>query len=657
MSVDAHKETLGFKTEVKQVLDLMIHSLYSNKEVFLRELISNGSDAIDKLRFKALKDDALYEGQGDLNIRIDLDKEARTITLTDNGIGMDRDDVISNIGTIAKSGTKAFFESLTGDESKDSQLIGQFGVGFYACFIVADKVTLKTRKAGLGAEHGVCWMSSGDGEYTLETIEQTLRGTSVTLHLKEGEDEFLNDYELKNIVRKFSDHIPIPIIMEKEETVPIEPKEGEEEEAADNTETENADGEPAEAKTETRIVDETVNQASALWLRSKKDISDDEYSAFYKHIAHDFEDPMLHVHSRVEGKYEYTSLLFVPNRAPFDLWDRSRKYGLKLYVKRVFIMEDAENLMPHYLRFVRGIVDSDDLPLNVSREILQHNKVIDNIRGANVKKVLGLLETLAKDAEKYQTFWEQFGRVLKEGPAEDTTNRERVAKLLRFATTKSDGEKQTVSLEDYVGRMGEGQDKIYYITADTFAAAQSSPHLEIFKKKDIEVLLMHEQVDEWMTSHLTEFDGKQLQSVAKGELDLGDLGESSKEEQEKTEEEYKTMLEEIQKILGDKVDAVRITDRLTESPACLVANQHGMSAHLERMMKAAGQSSYNMKPSFEINPEHPLIHRLRDTADTDRFSDMTKVLFDQALLTEGGQLENPAEYVSRLNKLLFELSE
>lgn len=641
MSVDAHKETLGFQTEVKQVLHLMIHSLYSNKEIFLRELISNASDAIDKLRFKALKDDALYEGDGDLKIRLSYDKDARTVSIIDNGIGMDREEVIKHIGTIAKSGTKEFFESLTGDESKDSQLIGQFGVGFYSSFIVADKVTLTTRKAGLGAEHGVKWVSDGGGEYTLETIAKADRGTTVTLHLKADEDEFLDDYKLKTVVRKFSDHIPLPIIMKTEKTIPApEPAEGEER------------AEPA-----TELVDETINQASALWMRNKKDITDDEYNEFYKHIAHDFEAPMTFNHSQVEGKYEYTTLLFIPNRAPFDLWDRTRKYGLKLYVKRVFILEDAENLMPHYLRFVRGIVDSDDLPLNVSREILQHNKVIDAIRTGNVKKVLGMLETLAKDEEKYGKFWEQFGKVLKEGPAEDHANRERIAKLLRFSTTKSEGDKQTVSLDQYIARMKEGQDKIYYVTAETYAAAKSSPHLEIFKKKDIEVILMHDQVDEWLTSHLSEFEGKTLQSVMKGELDLGGLDdEAEKKDQEKVAEEYKTMLEEIKKVLEDKVDEVRITHRLTESPACLVANAHGMSAHLERMMKAAGQSTYNMKPSFELNPDHPLVHRLRDTADTDRFNDMTHILFDQALLAEGGQLVDPAEYVRRLNKLLYELS-
>jgi molecular chaperone HtpG len=640
MSVDAHKETLGFQTEVTQVLDLMIHSLYSNKEIFLRELVSNASDAIDKLRFKALKDDALYEGDGDLHVRVSFDKDARTVTISDNGIGMDRDEVIAHIGTIAKSGTKEFFDALTGEEGKDSQLIGQFGVGFYSGFIVADKVQLTTRKAGLGSEHGVVWTSEGKGDYTLETVEKVGRGTSITLFLKPEEDEFLNEQTLKTVICKFSDHIPLPIIMKTEKTIPApEPKEGEE------------PGEPT-----TEIADETINQASALWMRNKKDISNEEYNEFYKHIAHDFEDPMSHSHSRVEGKYEYTSLLYIPNRAPFDLWDRSRKYGLKLYVKRVFILEDAENLMPHYLRFVRGIIDSDDLPLNVSREILQHNKVIDSIRGANVKKVLGLLDKLAKDEEGYAKFWDQFGKVLKEGPAEDSTNKERIGKLLRFCSTKGDGEKQIVSLDDYISRMQEGQDKIYFVTAETFAAANSSPHLEIFRKKDIEVLLLHEQVDEWMTSHMSEYDGKTLQSVMKGELDLGDLDESAKEEKEKVDEEYKSMLEEIKKVLDDQVEEVRITNRLTDSPACLVANAHGMSAHLERMMKAAGQSTYNTKPSFELNPEHPLVARLRDTSDTDRFSDMAKILFDQALLAEGGQLADPAQYVSRLNKLLFELS-
>ena len=531
MSVDAHKETLGFATETKQLLHLMIHSLYSNKEIFLRELVSNASDACDKLRFEALSDDALYEDDHDLNIRLAFDKEANTVTITDNGIGMNREEVVANLGTIARSGTKAFMESMTGDQQKDANLIGQFGVGFYSSYIVADKVTVTTRRAGLTSEHGVRWESAGEGDYTLENCECAARGTEIVLHLREEATEFADGWRLRSIVTKYSDHITLPIVMTKEE---MPTPEGEE-------------------KDETVVPeDETVNKASALWARSKSEISDEEYTEFYKHVAHDFEEPLAHSHNRVEGKLEYTSLLYIPKRAPFDMWDRERRSGLKLYVKRVFIMDDAEHLMPNYLRFVRGVIDSSDLPLNVSREILQHNKAIDSMRNGSVKKVLGMLESMAKkDAEKYAEFWEQFGKVIKEGPGEDFANKEQIAKLLRFASTHNDTDEQNVSLEDYVGRMKEGQDAIYYITADSFAAAKNSPHLEILRKKGIEVILMYERVDEWLTSGLNEFDGKPLKSIAKGELDLGELeGEDEKKEQEKDADEEDDRQEKDDKVPG-----------------------------------------------------------------------------------------------------------
>ncbi|PKM44265.1 MAG: molecular chaperone HtpG [Gammaproteobacteria bacterium HGW-Gammaproteobacteria-1] len=631
MTIEAHKETLGFQAEVQQLLQLMIHSLYSNKEIFLRELISNASDACDKLRFEALSDDALWEGDNELKIRVSFDKDARTITLSDNGIGMSRQEVIDNIGTIAKSGTRQFFESLTGDQAKDAHLIGQFGVGFYSAFIIADKVTLTTRRAGLGAEHGVRWESGGSGDYTLETVAQAGRGTEVTLHLREGEDEFLDGWRLRSIIRKYSDHITLPIVMEKE-------RHGEEEEQK----------EPE---------DETVNQASALWARSKSEVSEEEYKEFYKHVAHDFEDPLLWSHNRVEGKLEYTSLLYLPQRAPFDLWDRERRHGIKLYVRRVFIMEDAEQLMPAYLRFVRGVIDSNDLPLNVSREILQHNKVIDAMRGGSVKKVLGMLEDLAKnDAETYQKFWNEFGRVLKEGPGEDFANREQIGKLLRFSSTHTDSSDQTVSLVDYIGRMKEGQEAIYYITADSFAAAKNSPHLEIFRKKGIEVLLLADRVDEWLMSSFTEFDGKPLKSVTKGELDLGELeDEEEKKAQEQVADDFKDLLAKVQDVLGDKVKEARLTHRLTASPACLVAGEHDMSANLERILKSVGQKVGGSKPILELNPEHPLVLRLKAEGEGERFGDWASILFDQALLAEGGQLDDPAAFVQRLNQLLLEL--
>jgi molecular chaperone HtpG len=632
MTVDAqsHKETLGFQAEVKQLLDLMIHSLYSNKEIFLRELISNASDAADKLRFEAISNGALYEDDHELKIRISFDKEARTITVSDNGIGMSRQEVIDNIGTIAKSGTREFFQALTGDQRKDANLIGQFGVGFYSSFIVADKVTLITRKAGLDKAEGVRWESSGQGDYTIETLDKEGRGTDVILHLREGEDDLLDGYKLRSIIRKYSDHITLPIIMPSE----VKPAEGEAPE------------------------EETVNKASALWARSKNEISDEEYNEFYKHVAHDFTEPLARVHSRMEGKYDYTLLLYIPSQAPFDLWNRDRRHGVKLYVKRVFIMDDAEQLMPAYLRFVRGVIDSSDLPLNVSREILQHNRVIESIRAGAVKKVLGLLKDLAeKEPEKYATFWKEFGPVLKEGVAEDATNKEAIAKLLRFSSTQTDSEVQDVSLEAYIGRMKEGQDKIYYITADSFAAAKNSPLLEIFRKKGIEVLLLSDLVDNWLVTHLDKFNDRQLQSVAKGELDLTKLeDEQEKQEFEKAADESKALVERLKEALGDKVKEVRVTSRLINSPACLVADEHDLDASFKRLLKAAGKDLPGGKPILEINPQHPIMTHLRDESDQKRFDDWAVVLFDQSLLSDGGQLEDPVGFVSRLNELLVALS-
>ncbi|WP_159875169.1 molecular chaperone HtpG [Aquitalea denitrificans] len=632
--MSAQKETLGFQTEVKQLLHLMIHSLYSNKEIFLRELISNASDAADKLRFEGLAKPELFENDAELKITVGFDKEARTITISDNGIGMSRDEVVANIGTIAKSGTKAFFEQLSGDSKKDANLIGQFGVGFYSAFIVADKVSLTTRRAGAAAGEGVRWESQGEGEYTLEQVEKASRGTDIVLHLKEGEDELLADWSLKRIVRTYSDHISIPILMKKGSNY------GENGEVIESDEL------------------EAVNAASALWTRSKSDISDEQYIEFYKHVAHDFTDPLAWSHARVEGRQEYTELLYIPARAPFDMWDRERKQGIKLYVRRVFIMEDSDKLMPQYLRFVRGVIDSNDLPLNVSREILQESKDIDAIRAGCVKKVLGLLEDLAANqSEKYAAFWKEFGQVLKEGVGEDHANKERIAKLLRFASTAVDGDEPTVSLSDYIGRMKEGQDKIYFITADTLAAARNSPHLEVFKKKGVEVLLLTDRVDEWVVGSLFEFDGKSLQSVAKGELDLGALeDDADKEAQKQAEEAAKPLVEKVQAALGDKVKEVRVTVRLTDSPACLVTGEHDMSAHLERMLKAAGQKVEASKPTLEINPEHVLVKRLAEESDAGRAADLAQVLYDQALLAEGGKLEDPATFVKRINKLLLELS-
>ncbi len=636
MTVDAHKETLGFQTEVSQLLDLMIHSLYSNKEIFMRELVSNAADASDKLRFEALSDDALYEDDAELKIRVAFDKDAKTITITDNGIGMNRQEVIENIGTIANSGTKKFFEKMTGDESKDSQLIGQFGVGFYSAFIVADKVTLKTRRAGLTSEHGVEWQSEGKGEFTIETIDKPTRGTEIILHLRDDQDEFLNSWRLRNCITKYSDHINLPIVMQKD-AVPDE------------------DGKIDDS---VLLEDETVNKATALWTLSKSEISDEQYQEFYKQVSHDFQEPLIWSHNKVEGKTEYTSLLYVPSKAPFDLYDQDRSQGLKLYVKRVFIMEDAEQLMPRYLRFIRGVIDTNDLPLNVSREILQGSKTIDSIRTASVKKVLSELAKLAKnDAEKYATFWQEFGQVIKEGPGEDFANKDALAKLIRFASTETGSEEQTVSLADYVERMKDKQDSIYYITAESFAAAKNSPHLEVFKKKGIEVLLLTDRVDEWLTNSLTEFDGKTLQSVAKGDLDLGELeDEAEKKAQEEVDKNFEDLVERVKTTLGDKVKDVRITHRLTDSPACLVADSNDMSANLERMLKAAGQAVGGSKPIFELNPEHPMVERLKAESDDAQFNDWSSILFDQALLAEGGSLEDPASYVKRLNELLLTLT-
>ncbi|SEN48660.1 molecular chaperone HtpG [Nitrosomonas marina] len=633
MQMETTKEHLNFQAEAKQLLKLMIHSLYSNKEIFLRELISNASDATDKLRFEGLTDAALYESDSDLRIQVSYDVDARTITVTDNGIGMSRQEVIDHIGTIAKSGTREFFESLTGDQAKDAHLIGQFGVGFYSAFIVADKVTIKTRRAGLTSEHGVCWESSGEGDYSLETIHKETRGTEIILHLREGEDDLLNGMRLRNIIRKYSDHITLPILMKKEEWSDEEKK--------------------------NKIIDEdeAINQASALWARPKSEITVEQYHEFYKHVAHDFEPPLTYVHARVEGRQEYTQLLYIPSRAPFDLFDREHRHGIKLYVQRVFIMDDADKLMPNYLRFVRGVIDSNSLPLNVSREILQESKDIEAIRAGSIKKVLGMIEDLAKgesddEKDKFSTFYREFGQVLKEGVGEDFTNRDRIAKLLRFVTTASESEEPGVSLEDYIGRMKEGQEKIYFITADTLKAAKSSPHLEVFRKKGIEVLLLADRVDEWLVSHLTEFNSKQLQSVAKGGLDLGNLeDEAEKEEQQKEADEYQELVERMKRTLEDKVKDIRVTLRLTESPACLVADNYDMGGNLERLLKQAGQKINHSKPILEINPHHPMLKRLK--TENSHFDDWSHILFDQALLAEGGQPDDPALFVKRLNDLLL----
>jgi len=632
----ANKETLGFQTEVKQLLHLMIHSLYSNKEIFLRELVSNASDACDKLRFEALNNAGLYGDDSELKIRLAFDKEARTLTISDNGIGLSRDEAVEHLGTIAKSGTREFFSALTGDQAKDAHLIGQFGVGFYSSYIVADKVTVISRRAGLEADQAVKWESAGEGEFTVEMVEKASRGTEVTLHMREGEDEFLSSWKLRQTVRKYSDHITLPILMNKEKW----DEEKKEQVATDE--------------------DETVNQASALWARPKSEITEEQYKEFYKHVAHDFDDPLAYVHAKVEGKQEFTQLLYIPKRAPFDMWDRNARHGVKLYVKRVFIMDDAEQLMPLYLRFVRGIVDSNNLPLNVSREILQESRDIETIRGGCVKKVLGMLESMADsedtaEKEKYATFWKEFGRALKEGTGEDLANKDRIAKLLRFASTHANTAEETVSLADYVSRMKEGQEKIYYVTAETFTAAKNSPHLEIFRKKGIEVLLLSDRVDEWVTGSLTEFDSKPLQSVAKGGLDLGKLeDEAEKKEAEQAADEYKELLDKIKATLGDKVKDVRVTHRLTDSPSCIVADEHDLGGNLARILKAAGQKAPESKPILEINPKHPAVQRLK--YEESRFDDWANLLLEQATLAEGGSLDDPAGFVKRINDLMLALS-
>jgi molecular chaperone HtpG len=639
MAEAVQQETHGFQTEVKQLLQLMIHSLYSNKEIFLRELVSNAADAADKLRFKALSNDSLYEGDGDLHVKLSIDKDAGTITITDNGIGMNKVDVIEHLGTIAKSGTKEFFGKLSGDDAKDSQLIGQFGVGFYSAFIVADNVTVRTRAAGDDKGKGVQWESAGEGEFTIADIEKAERGTEITLHLKEEEKEFLDDWRLRSIVSKYSDHISIPVKMFKEE----EP----ERDGPDETKIPAVPG-----------FWEAANKATALWTRDKSDVSEDEYKEFYKHISHDFSDPMTWSHNKVEGKTEYTSLLYIPSKAPFDMWNRDHKHGLKLYVQRVFIMDDAEQMLPTYLRFVKGLLDSNDLPLNVSREILQDNKVTQAMRQGCTKRVLQMLEKTAKnDAEKYQAFWAEFGNALKEGPAEDHANKEKVAGLMRFASTHTDSEAQTVSLADYISRMQEKQQKIYYITADSYQAAKSSPHLEIFRKKGIEVLLMGDRVDEWLMSHLSDFDEKSFQSITHGALDLGDLDdEESKKALEEAEKQVSGLAERVKAALGDKVKDVKFTHRLTNSPACIVADEQGMTTQMIKLMQAAGQPVPEAQYHFELNPEHELVKLLAEVQDEEQFAQWTGVLFDQAALSEQGSLKDPASFVQNLNKLLASLA-
>ena len=645
MADAAQQETHGFQTEVKQLLQLMIHSLYSNKEIFLRELVSNAADAADKLRFKALSNDSLYEGDGDLHVKLSVDKDAGTITIADNGIGMNKADVVEHLGTIAKSGTKEFFGKLSGDEAKDSQLIGQFGVGFYSAFIVADNVTVRTRAAGDDKAKGVQWQSAGEGEFTIAEIEKAERGTEITLHLKEEEKEFLDDWRLRSIVSKYSDHISIPVKMYKEEEPEREGPKG-------------PDGEDGEMIPAVPAFWEAVNKATALWTRDKSDVSEDEYKEFYKHISHDFSDPMTWSHNKVEGKTEYTSLLYIPSKAPFDMWNREHKHGLKLYVQRVFIMDDAEQMLPTYLRFVKGLLDSNDLPLNVSREILQDNKVTQAMRQGCTKRVLQMLEKIAKkDADKYQEFWAEFGNALKEGPAEDHANKEKIAGLMRFASTHTDSETQTVSLADYISRMQEKQEKIYYITADSYQAAKSSPHLEIFRKKGIEVLLMADRVDEWLMSHLTEFDEKSFQSITHGALDLGDLDdEESKKALEEAEKQVEGLIERVKTALGDKVKDVKFTHRLTDSPACIVADEQGMTTQMIKLMQAAGQPVPEAQYHFEMNPEHQLVKLLADVQDEEQFAQWTGVLFDQAALSEQGSLKDPASFVQNLNKLLASLA-
>ncbi len=625
-----NRETLGFQAEVKQLLQLMIHSLYSNREIFLRELISNASDACDKLRFEGLHNAALFENDSELDIHVSYNKEEKTITIADNGIGMSRDEVINNLGTIAKSGTREFFTRLSGDQQKDANLIGQFGVGFYSAFIVADRVSVLTRRAGEKTDQGVSWESDGGGEFVIEMVDRAPRGTTITLHLREGQEDLLSGTKLRTIIHKYSDHIVQPVLMKKEEW-------------KDNAQ---------------QVLDEeeTINQALALWARPKNEISEDEYKGFYKHVGHDYEDPLAWIHARVEGRQEYTMLLYVPTRAPFDLWEHTASHGVKLYVRRVFIMDDATQLMPHYLRFARGVVDTNNLPLNVSREILQESKDIEAIRSGCTKKLLGLLEDMAgKDPEKYAKFWGVFGNVLKEGVGEDIANKDKIAGLMRLASTHTNSPETVVSLADYISRMKEGQDKIYYITADTFNAAKNSPHLEVFRKKDIEVLLLTDRVDEWVVGNLPLFDGRPLVSVAKGGLDLGKLeNEIDKKDQERDADTFKSLAEKIKASLGDRVKEVRVTNRLTDSPACLVVDVNDINANLARLLKASGQKAPVSQPILEINPRHPVVLRL--DAEEDKFDDLASVLFDQALLAEGGQLDDPASFVKRINQLMLEMS-
>ena len=633
MSVAAEKQTHSFQTEVKQLLHLMVHSLYSNKEIFLRELISNAADAADKLRFKGLDDDSLLADDPELRIRITTDKDAKTLTISDNGIGMTEEEVIAHLGTIAKSGTADFLSQLTGDKKKDSKLIGQFGVGFYSAFIVADKVTVVTRGAGLAEDQAVIWESAGDGEFTIEPTTKSTRGTDITLHLKEGEEEFLEDYRLRTIIGKYSDHISLPVEMHKVH-------QGEDKDKPEQPEF------------------EVVNKATALWTRPKTEITDEEYQEFYKHVAHDFQDALSWSHNQVEGKQEYTSLLYIPAKAPFDMWNRDRVRGVKLYVQRVFIMDDAEQFLPVYLRFVRGLIDSNDLPLNVSREILQDSSVTQSLRSATVSRVLKMLEQLAKkDQEKYQQFWNEFGQVLKEGPGEDFANKEKIASLFRFSSTHNDTKEQTVSLDDYIERMKPEQDKIYYIATDSFLAAKNSPHLEIFRKKGIEVLLMHDRIDEWTISHLQEYKDKQFVSVTQGSLDLGNLEDADdKKAQEQASKEHEDLVKRVKDVLGDKVADVRVTLRLTNTPACIVAGEGDMPLQIVKMMQAAGQPVPDVKPVFELNPEHALIQLVEKEQDLDQFNEWVDVLFDQAQLAEAGQLEDPASFATKLNKLLLKLA-
>lgn len=631
------KQTHGFQAEVKQLLQLMIHSLYSNKEIFLRELVSNASDAADKLRFLALSDGSLYGDDGELSVRITLDEKARTITISDNGIGMDQADVIAHLGTIAKSGTKEFFSQLSGDQSKDSKLIGQFGVGFYSAFIVADKVTVRTRKAGLPADAAIEWESAGEGDYTLTPITKDSRGTEIVLHLRDGEDEFLSRWKVESIVTKYSDHISIPVEMWQEGTPERE-----------------EDGETI-AATEGEF--KAVNKATALWTRDKSDISDEEYQEFYKHISHDWNEPLSWSHNKVEGSSNYTSLLYVPKKAPFDMWNRESKHGLKLYVQRVFIMDDAEQFMPSYLRFIKGVLDSSDLPLNVSREILQDNKVSQSLRKGCSSRALKMLEKLAKDTEQYQSFWNEFGQVLKEGPAEDQANKDQIAGLLRFASTHNEGSEQSVALADYVGRMKEGQDEIYFLVADSYEAAKHSPHLEVFRKKGLEVLLLSDRIDEWLMQHLPEFAGKKLRSVAKGGLDLSKLDdEETKQAQQQTEEAFASVVERFKTALAEQVKDVKVSHRLTDSPACVVTDEYDMSTQMIKLMESVGQKVPEVKPIFELNPEHQLVKHIADEQDEGRFKQWAEVLFEQALLAERGSLKNPASFVTRLNSLLLSLA-